>query len=214
MRESLSRAAVVRAARSLLSNDGPGGLSLRRLAARLNVTAAALYAYVDNKGDLLHAVLEHEVENLQALFEQQMQPNPLVRTAAMCRAYVAYACGNAPVFRVMFLPRAEPSRLYDERETMLVRQAFGALLVPVTEGIEQGLLREQAPYFAHQTLWTAVHGTTAVLLIGGASYSEATRELSDSVIYTVLRGLCTERGMAQLAEVEGGNYGVGAPLPT
>ena len=50
MRESLSRAAVVDAARELLMNEGLSGLSLRRLAARLD-------AAIDPAGKVLLVVL-------------------------------------------------------------------------------------------------------------------------------------------------------------
>ena len=104
MRESLSRAAVVHAARVLLSSEGPSGLSLRRLASRLDVTAAALYAYVDNKGDLLQAVLENEFEALSQIFAQHREGDPITRVCSVCWAYVHHARGNAKIFRTMFSP--------------------------------------------------------------------------------------------------------------
>lgn len=198
MRESLSRTVVVRAARSLLSSDGPGGLSLRGLAARLNVTAAALYAYVDNKGDLLQAVLEHEVDALNELFAAQQQVDPVERLCAISRAYTTHACGNAPIFRTMFLPRAEKSSSQGAPEFALMKRAFGVALGPIMEGMEQGLLRDQEPHLAHQTLWTAVHGTTAVLLLSGMAPQERALALAQSVIDTVVRGMCTEAGILVL----------------
>src|SRR4051794_35104448 len=163
MRESLSRAAVVNAARALLSSEGPGGLSLRRLASRLDVTAAALYAYVDNKGDLLQAVLENEFEALSEIFAQQRQGDPIARVCSVCWAYVHHARGNAKIFRTMFLPRSELSPTRNPAELALVSRVFEATLSPLLDGIEQGLLRAQDLQLAQQTLWTTVHGTTAVL---------------------------------------------------
>ncbi|MFT3923546.1 MAG: TetR/AcrR family transcriptional regulator [Myxococcales bacterium] len=202
MRESLSRAAVVHAARALLSSEGPSGLSLRRLASRLDVTAAALYAYVDNKGDLLQAVLENEFEALSQIFAQHRDGDPITRVCSVCWAYVHHARGNAKIFRTMFLPRTDAGTLRSPAETAMVNRLFEATLSPLVDGIEQGLLRAQDPQLAQQTLWTTVHGTTAVLLLGAPTHDATAAELCDSVIRTVVRGLCTERGAQVLEQVQ------------
>ncbi|UQS26130.1 TetR/AcrR family transcriptional regulator [Amycolatopsis thermalba] len=57
-RAGLTRAAVVGAARELLSERGLTGLSMRALAARLDVAPNALYSHVASKTALLDAVLD------------------------------------------------------------------------------------------------------------------------------------------------------------
>ena len=202
MRESLSRAAVVQAARVLLSSEGPGGLSLRRLASRLDVTAAALYAYVDNKGDLLQAVLENEFEALTHIFAKHRAGDPITRVCSVCWSYIHHARGNAKIFRTMFTAREDGGSSRSTAEAAMVNRLFEATLSPLLDGIEQGLLRNQDPQLAQQTLWTTVHGTTAVLLMGAPTHDVTASELCDSVIRTVVRGLCTERGATLLDQVQ------------
>jgi hypothetical protein len=84
----------------------------------------------------------------------------------------------------------------------MVSRVFEATLSPLLDGIEQGLLRVQDPQLAQQTLWTTVHGTTAVLLLGSPTNDATAAELSDAVIRTVVRGLCTERGASLLDQVQ------------
>jgi AcrR family transcriptional regulator len=200
MRESLTRAAVVHAARALLLSEGPSGLSLRRLASRLDVTAAALYAYVDNKGDLLQAVLEQEFESLSGMFARHVTGDPITRVCSVCWTYVHHARGNARIFRAMFVPRSEPVPARTSGD--LGQRPFEVTLSPLIDGIEQGLLRAQDPQLAQQTLWTTVHGTAAVLLLGAPTSEASALELSDSVIRTVVRGLCTDRGVELLERVQ------------
>ncbi len=202
MRESLSRAAVVQAARALLSSEGPGGLSLRRLASRLDVTAAALYAYVDNKGDLLQAVLESEFEALSQIFDRHRDGDPIARVCSVCWAYLHHARHNAKIFRTMFVPRTDGAPARTPAELAMVNRVFEATLAPLVDGIEQGLLRPQDLQLAQQTLWTTVHGTTAVLLLGTPTHDTASDELCDAVVRTVVRGLCTERGVSLLEQVQ------------
>ncbi|GHF18108.1 hypothetical protein GCM10017786_59810 [Amycolatopsis deserti] len=57
-RAGLTRTAVLRAARELLSEHGLAGLSMRALAARLDVAPNALYSHVANKTALLDALLD------------------------------------------------------------------------------------------------------------------------------------------------------------
>lgn len=57
----LERDGVVRHALQLLDDVGFSGLTLRRLAGRLNVKAAALYWHFENKQDLIDAMAEHVI---------------------------------------------------------------------------------------------------------------------------------------------------------
>src|SRR4030081_2870696 len=57
-RPPLDRAHVVRVALQLLDEEGLDGLSMRRLAQRLGVTAASLYWHVRDKDELLALLAE------------------------------------------------------------------------------------------------------------------------------------------------------------
>lgn len=57
-KETLSRAQIVRAALDLLDADGVAGLSMRKLATRLDAGATSLYWHVQTKQDLLELVID------------------------------------------------------------------------------------------------------------------------------------------------------------
>ncbi len=202
MRESLSRAVVVDAARELLMQDGLGGLSLRRLASRLDVTAAALYAYVDNKRDLLEAVIETEFARLIDEFQRYEYGDPITRMCNMSWAYVNYAQHNPRVFRTMFLFRAQLTSEPTGSDFAMATQAFMAARKPLTEAMARGLLRRADPLLAHLTVWTAVHGAATVLLLGPDLGAEGAEKLIRSVIVTIVRGLCTDAGAVLLDQVK------------
>lgn len=201
MRESLSRTAVVEAARELLMQDGLSGLSLRRLASRLDVTAAALYAYVDNKRDLLEAVIEVEFNRLIAEFQRYESGDPITRMCNMSWAYVNYAQENPRVFRTMFMFRAQLSSETSGNDFAMATQAFTVARKPLADAIEQGLLRKGDPLMHHLTVWTAVHGAATVLLLGPDLGTHGADQLKRSVILAIVRGLCTEKGIALLEQV-------------
>jgi len=201
MRESLSRTAVVNAARDLLVTEGLNALSLRRLASKLNVTAAALYAYVDNKRDLLEAVIEKEFEVLIESFEQVKEGAPITCMCRMSRVYVQYAQDNPRVFRTMFMFRAQLAGEASENDFAMATKAFNAARKPLLDAMNEGLIRKQDPLMAHLAIWTAVHGAATVLLLGPALGAVGEDRLANTLIDTVIRGLCTDKGRAQLDAV-------------
>ena len=57
-RGSLSREEIIKEALALLEQEGPGALSMRRLADRLGVTPNALYTHVRGKADLIDGLID------------------------------------------------------------------------------------------------------------------------------------------------------------
>jgi TetR/AcrR family transcriptional regulator, tetracycline repressor protein len=57
-RGSLTREEIIKEALALLEQEGPGALSMRRLADRLGVTPNALYTYVRGKADLIDGLID------------------------------------------------------------------------------------------------------------------------------------------------------------
>ena len=64
-REPLTRAAIVEAALSLLEDGGVEGLTMRRVAERLQASAGALYGHVTNKQQLLELLLDRVFEGVE-----------------------------------------------------------------------------------------------------------------------------------------------------
>lgn len=73
-RVPLDRDTIVAEALTFLDEVGPGGLTMRRLGARLNVEAMSLYRYVPGKEDLLDAIVEHLIRGLYADPEVLAEP--------------------------------------------------------------------------------------------------------------------------------------------
>jgi len=57
-RGSLTRDEIINEALALLEQEGPGALSMRRLADRLSVTPNALYTHVHGKADLIDGLID------------------------------------------------------------------------------------------------------------------------------------------------------------
>jgi TetR/AcrR family transcriptional regulator, tetracycline repressor protein len=69
-RGSLTREEIVQKALALLEEQGPGALSMRRLADRLGVAPNALYTYVRGKADLIDGLIDQVYAGLD------LEPDP------------------------------------------------------------------------------------------------------------------------------------------
>ena len=161
MAEPLSRRAIIDATRAFITDEGLEAVSLRRIGARLEVTAPALYAYVSDKRDLLAAVAQEEFDQLISAFEAVTDDDPVARTRAYCRAYVAHARANPELFKTMFLFQpdlgvGEPP----ESGSPSATAAFELPAAALREAIDAGTFRPVDPLVASLTMWVAMHGIT------------------------------------------------------
>lgn len=189
-RPTLTRGAVIEAARSMIEAEGLDRISLRRLAGSLGVTAPALYAYVADKGDLLRAVAEEAFAELTERFEAIDDPDPLERIRAFSRTYVRFAVDRPELFRTLFLfpPElgvGEPTG----QELPAATRAFDVPLRAIDEAMASGQLRRQDPIMVAMTLWTTTHGVADALLMGFGFDDTGRDQLVEAVIDTVLTGL-------------------------
>lgn len=189
-RETLTRAAVIAAARALIVEEGLEAVSLRRIGASLGVTAPALYAYVDDKRDLLRGIAELEFAALIDRFESIDDPDPLVRLRRFSHIYIDYALTNAELFKTIFLfPPDLAFGTPTGEELPIATRSFDLPLAAITEAVETGVFKPVEPIMAALTLWTATHGCATVLLLG-FDLDEAGRDaLTTSVLETVIAGL-------------------------
>jgi AcrR family transcriptional regulator len=186
VRPSLSRELVVGAARATLEEDGVDHLSLRALARKLGVTAPALYAYVEDRDDLLAAVATDHFESLLDRFAEVPDDTaPLDRIRELGRTYVEHALASPALFRLMF--RYPPRAVAGIDPFPPAARAFEAAASATAAAVESGDLVVEDVALASMTMWAAVHGAAEVLLLGFGD-EEFGSALVASVIDTVLAG--------------------------
>ena len=156
------RESLLEAAELLLEEDGPVGLSLRKVGRRLGVTPGAPYRHFEDKDALLAALA---VRGFQRLRKRMMadQVGSADGEDSLKRAglgYLEFASQHPELFRLMF--GWIPSR--DVPELCEAGDAAYAGLRGILEHCEQeGLLTKSVPD-AGLMAWSAVHGAAFLLI--------------------------------------------------
>jgi AcrR family transcriptional regulator len=184
----LTRAAIVDAARELVASAGLEALSLRRLAARLGVTAPALYLHFSGKRDLLRALAESEFEVLEARFAEVDTDDPVERVRATTRAYVAHARERPELFRVMFLFPPAVGDQGGADELPAATKTFAASSANIEAAVAAGALRTDDVLLTSLAMWSAAHGVATVLQLGFDFPADLETALVDEVTDRLLRG--------------------------
>lgn len=118
---------IVAAARELLDEEGPGALSMRRLADRLGIRAPSIYKHLPDKQALENALISTGFEQQASAFEDALADaaDPIAASAA---AYRAFARRHPHLYRLMterHLDREHLAPGAEDRAARPVVEAFG-----------------------------------------------------------------------------------------
>lgn len=162
------RAALVRAAMELLEEGGEADLSLRAVARRAGVSAAAPYRHYADREALVSAVAAVGYQELaQQLAAAHPSPSTPEQLASVAIAYVQFALERPALFRIMF---TEPcDRDNDDRvaATAAVAQYVHAI-------VERAFPEADAEALA-TAIWALVHGLAFLHLDGKLDATSPTR---------------------------------------
>ncbi len=206
IRPALRKSAILSEAHDIILNEGHEALSLRYLASRLKVTAAALYAHVDNKLDLMRLLAEAEYDRRADLYESIETRDPFERLRAISHAYVKASRKQPNIFRFLLL--FPPIGAWDAPEDTLPagNRAFNVASGAVDDAIAEGLLRNDDPFMMSISIWTSVHGVASFIIQGSSFITDISDELLDNVVGSVLLGLsANEDAKRRIRYVFGGN---------
>jgi AcrR family transcriptional regulator len=140
---------IVAAARELLEAEGPGGLSMRRLADRLGIRAPSIYKHLPDKRALENALISDGFEEQAPAFEAALATDdPL---GAIATVYRRFAREHPHLYRLMTERPLQRERLKPGVEDRAA--------APVVEAVGGDVDSARA-------LWAFAHGMTILELNG------------------------------------------------
>ena len=180
---------LLAAAEAVLVRDGPGGLTVRAVAAEAGIAPMGVYNRLGGKDGLVDALLIKGFDRLRAAIESADDPDVRTRLRDGGLRYREFALANPHFYAIMFEDAIPRER---ERESAQVeehaRACFGALVRGVEMASAAGVIAAPNPFEAAQQIWSAVHGAVA-LELKGLVLTEDPAATYGAFLDTMIRGL-------------------------
>lgn len=168
------RRQVVAAAKRIVLREGGAALTMRRVAKRAGVSAAALYLYFPDRLSLMAAVADELFQGLLAAMREAVaraegDPDPRARLHAVMTAYLDWGLGHPDEYRVIFMTPITGVAGHRPGEPGVPaapagQATFAALQAEVARLIALGVFRPAEPQVVAEAIWAAGHGLVALLI--------------------------------------------------
>ena len=158
--------ALIEAGVDILSKDGIGGLSLRRVAQQAGVSHTAPYAHFANKQALIAAI---STDGYRRLYEaisasaQQYEGDPARQLVEGAWAYVQFALSDAAHFKITLSGVVEKEKDYPAFIEMSQRSF--ALVMQIVEDCQKAKVLKRGPSdLIAVGVWGLIHGFVSLIL--------------------------------------------------
>jgi len=209
-----TREAILACASDLYLHDGLPGLSMRKLAKEVGVTAPALYRYYDGREAVLADLVREAHRVFLGYISRGLEaPTPSGRFARAAQGYLDFALEHPRWYAIMF---SSPERLGMDAIPDDI-QAMGCAIHQfwidrVGECMRAGVFREGDPQDVGLTWWAHAHGLLQLYQQGRLNTDEAGfRKLVKESSERLFVGMLTDEITARLTLQEATH---GAPAAT
>jgi AcrR family transcriptional regulator len=204
--KSETRDKILDAARELFVTEGYEGVSMRRVAEKIEYSPTAIYVHFADKQELFHELCHQDYAQLAEVFQSSaMSSDPMERLKQIGSTYIEFGVRYPNHYKFMFMtthPALEPSE--EDREMMGNPEvdAYAFLKWAVQQAIDAGCLREefQDAELVSQTLWASVHGVIGLHIAKGCDAWVDWRPLAQrarTMLDITMRGLARNTGEAK-----------------
>jgi len=172
-KKSETRDKILDAARELFVTEGYEGVSMRRLAEKIEYSPTAIYVYFADKSQLFHELCREDFAHLQEVMTSSAMPSdPIARLRQIGRNYMEFGVRYPNHYRFIFMtphPPHEPDE--EDREIMgdPEMDAYAFLKLAVQQAIDAGHFRAELSDadLISQTVWAGVHGVISLHIAKG-----------------------------------------------
>lgn len=153
------------------SELGEDGLTMRAIAARLGVSATALYQHFESKAAILREIRLHGVQTLLAAMGPAAELDDAEqRVREIARRYTDFALSNPWLYKVLFQGEDLEWAAVDEEERDLLLAPLRQTRAAFEAGVRDGLFRSDVDVDNTALLfWASLHGLASLLINGRIS---------------------------------------------
>lgn len=164
--------ALIKTGVEMLSKEGTGALSLRKVAERAGVSHSAPYSHFSDKQALIAAISTEGFKQLYTELDTAIAAHPddpKLQLQESAWAYVLFAMNNMDTFKIMFSGVLEKEKEYPDF-VAISQKTFDHVIEIVRACQAAGILRAAPPELMAIAVWGQVHGITSLLLEGQISH--------------------------------------------
>jgi AcrR family transcriptional regulator len=185
---------ILAAAAEVLAEDGYKGLSLRKIAARIEYSPAIIYHYSRDKAEIVSRVVAEGYGRILAQLKAvRVFPEDPVKTFLLAaRSYVDLGLQNANLFRAVLLNDiGEASAQVGMLEEGLSksRESLSLLSGMIGRFVESGKFRPVEAELSAQVMWSALHGLLTRFILEPDVPPSRREKLLRHLIEFLVRGL-------------------------
>ncbi len=150
---------ISQAAQDLFLKDGIDGVSMRKVAERVGVTAPAIYRYFRDKDELLTEITTSGLHMLEDYLKPALEAaEPLERLERLIDNYVSFALEQPKYFDFAFLvPGRDIGQISEDLQDHNWT-TFRMAVEQIAMCMERGIFRKDDPIEMSILLWATVHG--------------------------------------------------------
>jgi AcrR family transcriptional regulator len=165
---SETRDKILDAARDLFVTEGYEGVSMRKVADKIEYSPTAIYVHFADKKELFMDLCREDFARLAEVFQgSAMASDPVERLKQIGRTYIQFGVHYPNHYKLMFMTPHPPAELDEEDcETKGNPEldAYAFLKATVQQAIDGGYLRPGLvdAELVSQTMWAGVHGVISL----------------------------------------------------
>jgi len=199
--KSETRDKILDAARELFITEGYDGVSMRKVAEKIEYSPTAIYVHFADKEDLFHELCHQDFARLAEAFQSSAMPfDPVERLKYIGRTYVDFGVRYPNHYKLMFMTSHPITELNEQDHEVKGNpevDAYAFLMITVQKAIDAVRFRDDlkdAELIA-QTLWAAVHGVISLAIAKSNDYWVDWRPMeqrTELMLDATLRGFMKE----------------------
>ena len=171
--KSETRDKILDAARELFVTEGFEGVSMRKVADKIEYSPTAIYVHFADKEELFRELCHRDYARLAEVFQSSaISTDPIERIRQIGAIYIDFGLRNPNHYKFMFMtphPPHEPDEVDREMMGNPERDAYAFLKWAVQQAIDAGCFEEEFDdaELVSQTLWASVHGVISLHIAKG-----------------------------------------------
>ena len=162
-----TRDKILDAARELFVSEGYEGVSMRKVAQKVEYSPTAIYVHFADKNELFRELCHQDYARLAGVFQSAvMSTDPLERLKQIGAIYIDFGTRYPNHYKFMFMTH-HPAREFDDADRDMrgnpEKDAYAFLKWEVQQAIDAGCFREDIRNvdLVSQTLWASVGGVAS-----------------------------------------------------